>query len=123
MKILSSFLILTLISFHSAFGQNAVQDAVTVFKNNSLFANASISFYAIDLTTGNAIAEYNSNVSLPPASPPPGLAANQQSALRCCEECLAGAGRPVGGSSFIFIVLIVVVAHAVSTVHPKAFEI
>ena len=68
MKILSSFLILTLISFHSAFGQNAVQDAVTVFKNNSLFANASISFYAIDLATGNAIAEYNSNVSLPPAS-------------------------------------------------------
>ncbi len=68
MKILSSYLIFTLISIQCAFGQNSVQNAVTVFKNNPAFTNASISFCAIDLATGKTIADHNPKVSLPPAS-------------------------------------------------------
>ena len=67
-KILSSFLILTLILQQFVVGQNSVQDAVTTFKNNPAFSNASISFCAIDLSTGSTIAELNPNLSLPPAS-------------------------------------------------------
>jgi len=67
-KIVSSFVILTLISIHFVFGQNSVQDAVTNFKNNTSFLNASISFCAIEIEKDSVIAEHNSNLSLPPAS-------------------------------------------------------
>lgn len=68
MKILSNFIIFALILQQFAFSQNSVQDAVNSFKNNPVFANASISFCAVDLSSGLTIAEYNSNLSLPPAS-------------------------------------------------------
>ena len=68
MKIVSSFVILALISIHFAFGQNSVQIAVTNFKNNTAFTNASISFCAINIAADSVIAEYNPNLSLPPAS-------------------------------------------------------
>ena len=68
MKILSSFLIFALSSIHFSNAQNPLQDAVDNFKNNSIFNNASISFCAIDLSTGLTIAEYNPNLSLSPAS-------------------------------------------------------
>ncbi len=50
------------------FGQTPVQNALTNFANSPEFANASISFYAIDLSSGEKIAEYNPFNSLPPAS-------------------------------------------------------
>lgn len=68
MKILSSFLIFTLIFVQFTLAQNIVQDAVNTFKNNSAFSNASISFSAIDISTGTTIAELNPALSLPPAS-------------------------------------------------------
>ena len=68
MKILSSFLIFVLSSIHFLTAQNPLQEAVDNFKNNSIFNNASISFCAIDLSTGLMIAEYNPNLSLSPAS-------------------------------------------------------
>jgi D-alanyl-D-alanine carboxypeptidase/D-alanyl-D-alanine-endopeptidase (penicillin-binding protein 4) len=67
-KILSSFLIFVLSSIHFLTAQNPLQEAVDNFKNNSIFNNASISFCAIDLSTGLMIAEYNPNLSLSPAS-------------------------------------------------------
>jgi len=67
-KILSSFLIFALSSIHFLTAQNPLQEAVDNFKNNSIFNNASISFCAIDLSTGSMIAEYNPNLSLSPAS-------------------------------------------------------
>lgn len=68
MKIISSFLIFTFLIFQISFTQNSVEEAITIFKNNPHFFNASISFCAIDLTNGNSIAEHNSNLSLSPAS-------------------------------------------------------
>ena len=68
MKILSSIVILTLLSIEFVLGQNIVQEAVTNFKNNSAFINASISFYAVDIETDSVIAEHNPNLSLSPAS-------------------------------------------------------
>jgi D-alanyl-D-alanine carboxypeptidase/D-alanyl-D-alanine-endopeptidase (penicillin-binding protein 4) len=67
-KILSSFLIFALSSIHFSIAQNPLQDAVNNFKNNAIFNNASISFCAIDLSTGSTIAEHNPNLSLSPAS-------------------------------------------------------
>ncbi len=68
MKILSSFLIFALGILHFSNAQNPLQEAVDNFKNNSIFNNASISFCAVDLSTGLTIAEYNPNLSLSPAS-------------------------------------------------------
>lgn len=68
MKIQRSFLFFALLAFQFVKAQNSVQDAVTIFKNNPDFQNASISFCAIDLATGATIAELNPNLSLPTAS-------------------------------------------------------
>lgn len=68
MKILSNFIIFALIFQQYIFAQNSVQEAVNSFKNNPAFINASISFCAIDLTSGATIAECNSAMSLSPAS-------------------------------------------------------
>ena len=68
MKILRNCVIFIIICFQFVSAQNSVQDALVVFKNNSAFFNASISFCAIDLSNGTTIAELNPNLSLSPAS-------------------------------------------------------
>ena len=51
-----------------SFAQNFVQKALNTFASSSEFNNSGISFYAIDLTSGEKIAEYNSKLALPTAS-------------------------------------------------------
>ena len=68
MKILSSFLIFIIFFFQFSIAQNSVEEAILNFKNYSAFSHASISFCAVDLTTGLTIAEHNQNLSIQPAS-------------------------------------------------------
>lgn len=51
-----------------SFAQNSVQKALNIFTTSSEFTNSGISFYAIDVTSGEKIAEYNSTLALPTAS-------------------------------------------------------
>lgn len=60
-----------LISFFAgnfSFSQNSIQSAIDAFSSNAYFANASISFEAMDCSTGQIIASKNPNLALPPAS-------------------------------------------------------
>jgi D-alanyl-D-alanine carboxypeptidase/D-alanyl-D-alanine-endopeptidase (penicillin-binding protein 4) len=47
---------------------NSVQRAIQMFSSSSGLENAAISFQAIDLSTGEVIAEHNGKMMLPPAS-------------------------------------------------------
>jgi D-alanyl-D-alanine carboxypeptidase/D-alanyl-D-alanine-endopeptidase (penicillin-binding protein 4) len=60
--------ILLLFICTSANGQNTIQSAVDLFSVDPNFANASISFMAMDCSTGQIIASKNPDLSLPPAS-------------------------------------------------------
>lgn len=68
MKILSSFLFLSLITINFAFGQNKVQTAIDQFAASSHLKYASISFDVIDLSTGKSVAAYDPNRGMPTAS-------------------------------------------------------
>lgn len=57
-----------IVGFQSFFGQNAVQNAINSFSVSPEFINAGISFLAIDLTSGEKIAEHNPKLSLSTAS-------------------------------------------------------
>ena len=48
--------------------QNNIQEAILNFASNPVFANASISFHAVNAKTGEILAEYNPSLSLPAAS-------------------------------------------------------
>lgn len=61
------FLFIFFISYQ-IFAQNSAQIEINKFTSNPLFQNASISFFAIDVKTGDTIAMHNPNLSLPPAS-------------------------------------------------------
>lgn len=68
MKIISSFLLISFLAINFVSGQNKVQTAIDQFAASSHLKNASISFEVIDLSTGNAVAAYNSETVLPTAS-------------------------------------------------------
>lgn len=53
-----------------AFAQtpNSIQTAIDAFSSNAYFANASVSFMAVDCSNGQVLASKNPNVSLSPAS-------------------------------------------------------
>lgn len=68
MKIQRILTILFILLAQFDFAQNSVQKALNTFEASPEFANAGISFYAIDLTSGEKIAEYNSKLALPTAS-------------------------------------------------------
>ncbi len=61
---LSAFVIFT----GTIFAQNTIQTAIDVFASDPSFANASISFMAVDCSTGTTLASKNPNLALPPAS-------------------------------------------------------
>ncbi len=68
MKIVSSFLFISLIAINFAFGQNKVQTAINEFAASSHMKYASISFDVIDLATGKSVAAYDPNRGMPTAS-------------------------------------------------------
>lgn len=68
MKIISSFLFISILAINFAYGQNKVQTAINQFAASSHLKHASISFEVIDLSTGNSVASYNSEAGLPTAS-------------------------------------------------------
>jgi len=68
MKIQRILTLLFILLAQFDFAQNSVQKALNTFTASSEFANAGISFYAIDLTSGEKIADYNSKMALPTAS-------------------------------------------------------
>lgn len=68
MKIVSSFLILSLLTINFVFGQNKVQTAIDQFAASSDLKSASISFNVIDLSTGTTVASYDPNRGIPTAS-------------------------------------------------------
>ena len=68
MKIISSFLLISILAINFAYGQNKVQTAIDQFAASSHLKHASISFEVIDLSTGNSVASYNSEAGLPTAS-------------------------------------------------------
>lgn len=69
MKIRSFLLLIYVLAYHTSFfGQNSVQSAINAFASSPEFANAGISFMAIDVATGETIASHNQKLSLPTAS-------------------------------------------------------
>lgn len=68
MKILSILLFIGIIISNSAISQNAIQASINAFAANGNLSNASISFEAVDLSTGKVVASYDPNRSLPTAS-------------------------------------------------------
>ncbi len=65
MRFLSLF---ALLLGSTVFAQNTIQTAIDVFASDPNFSNASISFMAVDCSTGQTIASKNPNLSLSPAS-------------------------------------------------------
>ena len=47
---------------------NSLSKALTTYKNDATLKNASLGFYAVDVKTGEVVAELNSNLCLTPAS-------------------------------------------------------
>ena len=69
MKIRSFLLIINILVFFTpGIGQNSVQTAIKTFAESPEFINAGISFMAIDLSTGESIAELNPKLAIPSAS-------------------------------------------------------
>ena len=68
MKIQRILTLLVILIAQFDFAQNSVQKALNSFTASSEFANAGISFYAVDLSTGEKIAEHNPKLALPTAS-------------------------------------------------------
>lgn len=69
MKIRSFLLIIYVLVYNTLiFGQNSVQNAINAFASSPEFANAGISFMAIDIASGETIATYNHKLSIPTAS-------------------------------------------------------
>lgn len=68
MKIQRILLLLFILSAQIDFAQNSVQKALNTFIALPEFNHSGISFYAIDLGTGEKIAEHNPKLALPSAS-------------------------------------------------------
>lgn len=69
MKIRSFLLIINILVFFApSFGQNSIQTAIKAFAESPEFINAGISFMAIDISTGEPIAELNPKLAIPSAS-------------------------------------------------------
>lgn len=68
MKIVSSFLFLSILTINFVFGQNKVQTAIDQFAASSELKSASISFNVIDLATGETVASFDPNRGIPTAS-------------------------------------------------------
>ena len=69
MKIRSFLLIINILVFFApSFSQNSVQTAIKTFAESPEFINAGISFMAIDISTGEPIAELNPKLAIPSAS-------------------------------------------------------
>lgn len=68
MKIQSFLLLITLVAVRSLLAQNPIQIAINQFVASPEFANAGISFLAVDIDNGQTIASYNPNNSFPTAS-------------------------------------------------------
>lgn len=68
MKIQRILLLLFILSAQIDFAQNSVQKALNTFITLPEFNHSGISFYAIDLGTGEKIAEHNPKLALPSAS-------------------------------------------------------
>lgn len=68
MKIQRILTLLVILIAQFDFAQNSVQKALNSFTASSEFTNAGISFYAVDLSTGEKIAEHNPKLALPTAS-------------------------------------------------------
>ena len=67
-KLFQLFVAIHILSCSVIYGQNSIQSAVDLFAADPNFANASLSFMAMDCATGQIIASKNPNLSLPPAS-------------------------------------------------------
>ena len=68
MKIQRILTLLIILIAQFDFAQNSVQKALNSFTASGEFVNAGISFYAVDLSTGEKIAEHNPKLALPTAS-------------------------------------------------------
>jgi serine-type D-Ala-D-Ala carboxypeptidase/endopeptidase (penicillin-binding protein 4) len=60
--------LLFLVGKNVSFSQNSIQTAIDAFSSNAYFANASISFTAMDCASGQIVASKNPTLALPPAS-------------------------------------------------------
>ncbi len=67
-SVLFSLIGFVLLSITEVHAQNSVQTAIDVFASDPNFANASISFMAMDVSNGQVVASKNPNTSLSPAS-------------------------------------------------------
>lgn len=63
-----SLVTVLLVSGFTGWTQQTIQAALDAFVADPVFANASVGFMAMDVATGEIIAQHNPSVSLPPAS-------------------------------------------------------